>query len=168
VAEHSLGWFNQLPADEARRHLRECNAADRFVREVAAGRPYASAADAAGSAEAVSLALDWAEVSQALAAHPRIGDRVEGETAHARASRSEQASMASADDAVRTALTEENRVYEARFGHVFLIRAAGRSPAQMLTELRRRLDNDDETERREVTRELAGITRLRVEGLVGP
>ena len=49
---------------------------------------------------------------------------------------------------------------------MFLIRAAGRSPEEMLAELRRRLDNDAEAERAEVTEQLAQITGLRVRGLV--
>ena len=167
MAEHSLGWFNTLADDDARARLRACNAAERFVREVAAGRPYASIDELGATAEAVCLGLDWDEVSEALAAHPRIGARADGDTAEARSSRSEQASMDDADDAVRAALAEGNRAYEARFGHVYLIRAAGRSPAEMLASLRRRLDNDPGTERGEVTRQLAEITRLRVEGMVG-
>ena len=51
------------------------------------------------------------------------------------------------EDDVRAALLEGNRAYEERFGHVYLIRAAGRSPSEMLAELRRRLDNDDASER---------------------
>ncbi len=162
-----MGWFNALPVDDARDRLRACNAAERFAREVAAGRPYASAADAATTAEAISLGLDWDEVCEALQAHPRIGDRADGDTADAHSSRAEQSSMDSADDAVRAALAAGNRAYEQRFGHVYLIRAAGRSPAEMLAALQRRLDNDPETERGEVTRQLAEITRLRVERLVG-
>ena len=49
---------------------------------------------------------------------------------------------------------------------MFLIRAAGRSPEEMLAELRRRLDNDAEAERAEATEQLAQITGLRVRGLV--
>ena len=74
--------------------------------------------------------------------------------------------MSDADDATRSALVEGNRAYEERFGHVFLIRAAGRSPEEMLGELRRRLGNDEETERRETTEQLAQITALRVRGMV--
>jgi 2-oxo-4-hydroxy-4-carboxy-5-ureidoimidazoline decarboxylase len=74
--------------------------------------------------------------------------------------------VGSADDATRTALAEGNRAYEERFDHVFLIRAAGRSPEEVLAELRRRLDNDEETERTEVTGQLAEITALRVRDLV--
>ena len=74
--------------------------------------------------------------------------------------------MADADDGTRAALLEGNVAYEERFDHVFLIRAAGRSPDEMLAELRRRLGNDAETERREVTEQLAQITALRVRELV--
>ena len=74
--------------------------------------------------------------------------------------------MGGADDATRAALAEANREYEERFDHVFLIRAAGRSPEEMLAELRRRLGNDAETERAEVTGQLAEITALRVRELV--
>jgi 2-oxo-4-hydroxy-4-carboxy-5-ureidoimidazoline decarboxylase len=107
-------------------------------------------------------------VAAALAAHPRIGDRVRGATAEAQASRREQGSMAAAADDVRTALVEGNRAYEQRFGHVFLVRAAGRSPEEMLAELRRRLGNDETAERAEVTEQLAQITGLRVKELVSP
>jgi 2-oxo-4-hydroxy-4-carboxy-5-ureidoimidazoline decarboxylase len=132
---------------------------------VLAGRPYADADALVGAAERVARALPWDQVATALAAHPRIGDRVEGSSAEARSSRREQSAMADADADVRTALLEGNRAYEERFGHVFLIRAAGRSPQEMLAELRRRLANDEDAERAEVTEQLAQITALRVKGL---
>jgi 2-oxo-4-hydroxy-4-carboxy-5-ureidoimidazoline decarboxylase len=91
---------------------------------------------------------------------------VEGSSAEAQASRREQVSMSDADGEVRAALVEGNRAYEQRFDHVFLIRAAGRSPGEMLAELRRRLDNDVEAERAEVTEQLAQITALRLKGLL--
>jgi 2-oxo-4-hydroxy-4-carboxy-5-ureidoimidazoline decarboxylase len=69
---------------------------------------------------------------------------------------------------VRAALLDGNRAYEQRFGHVFLIRASGRSPEEMLAELRRRLANDPVAERAEVTEQLAQITGLRVKGLIDP
>ena len=114
----------------------------------------------------VARTLPWDEVALALATHPRIGDRVEGSSAEAAASRREQGSMGGADDDTRAALVEGNRAYEERFGHVYLIRAAGRSPEEMLAELRRRLGNDTDAERAEVVEQLAQITELRVRGLV--
>ena len=162
----ALDEFNAEPTDRAEEALRACNAAPRFAAEVLARRPYPDAGTLVAAAEEVARALPWPEVEAALAAHPRIGDRVTGATAEANASRREQSSMQTADDDVRTALLEGNRAYEERFGHVFLIRAAGRSPEEMLAELRRRLANDPAAERREATEQLAQITGLRVKGLV--
>jgi 2-oxo-4-hydroxy-4-carboxy-5-ureidoimidazoline decarboxylase len=157
---------NAEPAERVAEALRACNAAPRFAAEVLAGRPYPDAEALVTAAERISRALPWDQVAAALAAHPRIGDRVSGSSAEAQASRREQGSMSSAADDVRTALLAGNRAYEERFGHVFLIRAAGRSPEEMLAELRRRLGNDDAAERAEVTEQLAQITGLRVRGLV--
>jgi 2-oxo-4-hydroxy-4-carboxy-5-ureidoimidazoline decarboxylase len=161
-----LDEFNALPADAAERELLACNAAPRFAREVAAGRPYRSPAELAGAAAKVAAGLSWDEVGTALAAHPRIGQRVSGDSAEATSSRREQAAVDDATDDVRTALAEGNLAYEKEFGHVFLIRAAGRGPAEMLAELTRRRRNDEAAERVETTAQLAEITRLRVERMV--
>jgi len=157
---------NDEPSEQVAEALRTCNAAPRFADAVLAGRPYADADALVARAEEVARSLSWDEVSLALAAHPRIGDRPEGSSAEARASRREQSSMTDADAATRAALVDGNRAYEERFGHVFLIRAAGRSPEEMLAELRRRLANDADAERAEATEQLAQITGLRVRGLV--
>ena len=162
----ALDDLNEQPAEQATEALRACNAAPSFAAAVLAARPYPSAEALVARAEEVARALPWDEVATALAAHPRIGDRVEGSSAEAQASRREQSSMSGADDAVRDALLEGNRAYEQRFDHVFLIRAAGRSPEGMLAELHRRLGNDEAAERAEVTEQLAQITGLRVKGLV--
>ncbi len=157
----SLDEFNDAPPDRVLQALRACNAAPQFAAELVAGRPYPDADTLVDRAEAVARSLPWDEVSLALVAHPRIGDRVEGSSSEASASRREQGSMSGADEATRAALLDGNRAYEERFDHVFLIRAAGRSPEEMLRELRRRLGNDEETERRETTEQLAQITALR-------
>ena len=70
------------------------------------------------------------------------------------------------DAAVMAALAEGNREYEQRFGRVFLIRAAGRSASEVLAELRRRLGNDDETERAETVAALREIALLRLKDVV--
>ena len=164
---NALDVVNSEPAERLAEALRACNAAPRFVAEVLAGRPYPDADALVARAEQVARALPWAEVAAALAEHPRIGDRVEGSSAEAEASRREQSSVRGAGVDVRAALVDGNRAYEERFGHVFLIRAAGRSPEEMLAELHRRLANDDQAERAEVTEQLAQITALRVRGMVG-
>jgi 2-oxo-4-hydroxy-4-carboxy-5-ureidoimidazoline decarboxylase len=59
-------------------------------------------------------------------------------------------------------LMERTAEYEARFGRVFLVCATGKSAAEMLEILKKRLDNDPATELREVAEQQAQITQLRL------
>ncbi|WP_301175306.1 2-oxo-4-hydroxy-4-carboxy-5-ureidoimidazoline decarboxylase [Actinomadura geliboluensis] len=139
--------------------LAACCASRRWIAAVAGHR------DLAALRAASRRALDelaWADVEEALAAHPRIGERAGGGGREAGWSRGEQSGMDGAAAELREALVEGNRAYEERFGHVFLIRASGRSALEMLAELRERLGNDAETERAVVRRELAEIVDLRL------
>jgi 2-oxo-4-hydroxy-4-carboxy-5-ureidoimidazoline decarboxylase len=162
----ALTRFNSEPVEQVEDVLQAINAAPRFATEVAVGRPYPDVDTLVRRVEEVSRALPWDEVAVALTAHPRIGDRVTGSTAEARSSRREQNGMSAADAELRAAVLAGNRAYEQRFHHVFLVRAAGRSAEEMLAELHRRLANDAETERAEVTQQLAEITALRVRRLI--
>lgn len=158
--------FNALPEDAARASLLACCASSTWARHVLAGRPYATVEQLLDVAEDACRSLSPPEVDEALSAHPRIGDRADGPTQDASWSRQEQSSVSDADAATKRALHAGNVEYEQHFGRVFLIRAAGRSPSEMLAELQRRLVNDPDGEQREVVDQLAQITRLRVEKLL--
>lgn len=106
---------------------------------------------------------DWLA---AIEAHPRIGEREARSASRTTWSREEQSGMSTATDEVRGALAEGNRIYEAKFGHLFLICATGRSAEEMLAALRERLENDSATELRIAAEEQRKITRLRLEKLV--
>lgn len=148
----SLAWFNAAPEDDAMSAMLSCCASRRFARALAAGRPYASGTAALVAIEAAFACLGWDDVLKAMAAHPRIADRVTG------ASAAEQAGVT---DSSRAALAVANRDYEERFGHVFLICATGLSGADMLASARARLANSPAAERAVATRELLKITLLR-------
>jgi 2-oxo-4-hydroxy-4-carboxy-5-ureidoimidazoline decarboxylase len=162
----ALQRFNVLPPDEARELLLACCASTAWADQVLDARPFDTAEDLLDVAEQCCRRLGDDDVAEALDAHPRIGDRAEGARQEARWSRQEQSAVSGADERTRDELREGNLRYEERFGQVFLIRAAGRAPDEMLAELRRRLANDPATERREVHEQLCEITRLRVERLV--
>jgi 2-oxo-4-hydroxy-4-carboxy-5-ureidoimidazoline decarboxylase len=162
----ALDELNDAPAADAAARLAACNAADRWVQRVLAGRPYPDADALLAAGERAARELSWGDARQALDAHPRIGERADGVGTEAAWSRREQAAVGAADDGVRAALRARNADYERRFGHVFLIRAAGRTAEEMLAELHRRLRHDDPTERAEVVEQLAQITRLRLERLL--
>jgi 2-oxo-4-hydroxy-4-carboxy-5-ureidoimidazoline decarboxylase len=164
VAPPSLAEFNALPPAEAERELLACCAAPAWAKAVAGGRPYPDRMALQAAGDAAARRLTWAEVVQALSAHPRIGERPAGEGREAAWSRREQAG---ADDpSVADALTAANREYEERFGHVFLIFATGRSAAEMLAAARARLAHDEAAERPVVQEELRKIALLRLERLV--
>ncbi|MGN6326521.1 2-oxo-4-hydroxy-4-carboxy-5-ureidoimidazoline decarboxylase [Pseudolysinimonas sp.] len=133
----------------------------RWVDEIAAGAPYPDLA-ALLDAAAAATPLSPGEIDEAMAHHPRIGERPSGEGAAQAFSRREQAS-ADADDAeANAAIAAGNAAYEERFGRVFLIRAAGRTRAEILAELRRRLELDDATELAIVGEQLREIALLRL------
>ncbi|MEZ3161938.1 2-oxo-4-hydroxy-4-carboxy-5-ureidoimidazoline decarboxylase [Microbacterium sp. BWT-B31] len=158
--------FDRSDAAAARDLVGVWAAIPAWVDAVVAGRPYGSV-DAL-AATAAGLAVGWtrADLDQALSHHPRIGERPRGEGAGAAASVREQASMTDASPDVSTRIAAGNAAYEQRFGRVFLIRAAGRTAEEMLAELDRRLGNDDETEAREATGQLAEIALLRLRGAI--
>jgi len=156
-----------LDLEPSEEQLRACCAADAWLRRMSTARPFPSAEDALDLSDEIVLGLDDSALDQALAVHARIGVRRLGSTTEDRWSRSEQAGALAVDTDVQERLAEGNRRYEARFGHVFLIRAAGRSAEEMLAALEQRLGHDDDTERDVVRRELAEIVRLRLLKVVG-
>src|SRR5262245_27609005 len=146
----------------SREVLLGCLSVPRWADDVLAGRPYADPAALLAVADKAARSLTDEELEQALAGHPRIGERATSGH-NAGASRREQAGVdpAAGDTAAR--LVDGNVAYETRFGHVFLIRTAGRDGEEILAELQRRLGNEDDTERAETVDNLRQIALLRLE-----
>lgn len=156
-----LAAFNAQPAEWLLADLSVCNAATFWARAVEGGRPYADRPALTAAAEQASAALTAADVRVALDGHPRIGERAGSEATGSRWSRDEQSGVRR-EDATMAALAEGNRAYEQRFGHIYLVCATGLSSDQLLADLKRRLDNDDNAERAVVAGELAKIAQLRL------
>ena len=105
---------------------------------------------------------DWMEAFQS---HPRIGESRPKEAAPAQAeawSSQEQQRVKDADDRLRIALAEGNREYERRFGRIFIVCASGKSAPEILEILRRRLQNQAETEFQEAGEQQRQITQIRL------
>ena len=164
--------FNSLAVEDATTLLAGCLGVRRWVDELVAGRPYDSAPALRARAHDAARHLTDDELDAALSRHPRIGERpptadtdTDVSTAtgtgtdEARFSHAEQAGVA---DEHGQRLRDANAAYEARFGHVFLVRAAGRSGAEILAEAERRLANDDAAEREETVTALRDIALLRL------
>ena len=137
-------------SDDLEERLYACLASRRWARAVAAG--------ADPEREMGGLTDD--EWLTAMRAHPRIGERGGDDPER---SHREQARAMQAPPETLAALAAENRRYEERFGHVFLIFAAGRSAEEILAELRRRMKNDAAAELREAKQELRRIALTRMQ-----
>ena len=162
VTRAGLPAFNAMDPDRARERLLICLDVTRWADAIVDGRPYASIGEIEAAMTAASATLTDGELEQALARHPRIGERADAAKHDAAHSTREQSGVDPDDADLARRLEEGNRAYEERFGHVFLIRAAGRSAEEMLAALTERLRNDPQTERDVVRRELADIVRLRL------
>ncbi|HEV7651453.1 MAG TPA: 2-oxo-4-hydroxy-4-carboxy-5-ureidoimidazoline decarboxylase [Actinophytocola sp.] len=160
--ETPLERLNLAEAAQAERALLACCASRRWADELLARRPYPDLDVLRRVSHTVLDALTWDDVAEALAAHPRIGERAGGTGREAAWSRAEQAGVAMSSATTQEDLVAGNVAYEERFGYVFLICATGLSGEAMLNALRVRFGNDPETERGVVRAELAKIVDLRL------
>lgn len=163
-AQVSVAEVNTMPAHELIDVLGRCVAVPRWAREVAAGRPYAGLTELLARADDVSASLTDDEVRTALRDHPRIGERPAAGSRTADLSTAEQSGVDSAG--LAESLAAANTAYEARFGHIYLVCAAGRDGEDLLSDLAERITNDPVTELVVVRRELGLIARLRLSGMV--
>jgi len=162
----SLDSLNALPPADAEAAFLACCGSQAWARWMVSRRPYADTADLLATADRIWATLTPADWREAFAAHPRIGDKKQdGEDRFRRWSAAEQSGASSADATVRAELAEANRIYEDRFGHIFIVCATGKSAEEMLSLLRQRLGNDPDTELRIAAEEQRKITRLRLEKL---
>lgn len=152
--------FNAAPVAEARDILAACADVPWWIERVLDGRPFASVDNLHG--RALTLAEEWngADVAAALAHHPRIGSAGNTGGSGEQFSAEEQSGVGAQQ---RDAWAEANRRYEEKFDQIFLIRAAGRSSAEMLAALEKRLDNDPATEASVRCTQLRQIMLLRLQ-----
>jgi len=162
-----LASLNAAPEAEAAGAFRACCGSSRWAVEMAIRRPFADLDALQAEAERVWWGLEPADWLEALAAHPRIGERAGGVGRAARWSAGEQAGAAGDPAEVRAELVQANRVYEDRFGFVFVVCATGKTGEEMLALLRERMANDPAEELRVAAAEQAEITHLRLAKLLG-
>lgn len=161
--------------------LLRCCGSRRWAEAMARGRPYDEEPRLLTAAEIAFARLGREDWLEAFSHHPRIGDRsalaarfpttpsgpAGGSEPRAAAwSAAEQGGVAGAGEDVLDALVRANREYEARFGHIFIVCATGKSAAEMLALLRERLPNDPDAELAIAAAEQRKITALRLKKLL--
>lgn len=159
--------LDAMDEDEARAALARCCGATRWVEGMLARRPFGDRA--IEIAREVWATMERADVLEAFDHHPRIGASLERlRERFARThdlSASEQAGVADADEAVLSRLRDGNVAYEARYGHLFIVCATGKTAREMLALLEARMENDPDEELAIAAGEQMKITEIRLTGL---
>jgi allantoicase len=161
--------INRLTQAEARKAFLDCCGAKEWVTRMLAQKPFSSADQLLETADRVWSELQPESWLEAFRHHPAIGSSKAKEKQSASARRwssGEQSVAQKASAETLSLLASANREYHAKFGHVFLICATGKTSDEILDCLRRRLPNDRETELCIAVEEQRKITRLRLQKLL--
>ena len=165
----TLGEFNVLPRYRAEEELLKCCGSAAWARGMSRRRPFAGFDRLLQTAGEIWWRLDPSDWMEAFSAHPQIGQRQSTTHASAQAqawSVQEQSGISRAGVGVTMDLEAANQEYLAKFGHIFIVCASGKSAEEMLALLRSRLPNSPEQEIRVAAEEQSKITRLRLEKLL--
>lgn len=109
---------------------------------------------------------DWKE---AFTHHPKIGDTDSLKKKFATTATwalGEQSGASNASDEIINDLALGNRLYEEKFGYIFIVCATGKSAYEMLALLQKRLNNNPEDEIKIAADEQNKITLLRLQKLI--
>jgi OHCU decarboxylase len=165
AANQTLARWNALSADAAEGEILACCGSRVWARAMVSRRPLAEESAALSASEEICAGLGDADWLEAFCAHPRIGGKKAEEVASLQSaawSAQEQSSAAAAGAELKAALAEGNREYERRFGRIFIVCATGKTSAEILAILQKRLQNDDRSELREAAEQQRQITELRL------
>ena len=165
-----LDRFNRLSPMDARKALLACCGAKNWVAQMLRQRPFPDLPYALDTADKTWAALDRKDWLAAFRHHPPIGEKraQESQSETARKWSAAEQSVAQQETPEKlTALAAANGAYYAKFGHVFLICATGKTSDDILSNLQQRMKNDPQTEFSLAAEEHRKITRLRLEKLLG-
>lgn len=165
----NLAWLNDLPHAEAQTVFLDCCGSQEWARRMVEKRPFPMLENLYNAAEKTWFSLSPAEWLEAFAAHPKIGSKKSTRVRQVRStawSVGEQSGMDAAETDVRERLAEANRLYEEKFGFIFIVCASGKSADEMLAIARARLGNSLETELVISAEEQRKITEIRLNKLL--
>ncbi len=162
--------FNNLPKEEAAKHLNTCCGSAQWLQMMMQRFPFSTPQDLLQYADEVWYqrcgANDWLE---AFLHHPEIGNlnslREKFNVSRHLAS-AEQAGVQSASDNILLELAEKNKEYKEKFGFIFIVFATGKDAEEILALLQHRIINSREDEMQVAMGEQQKITLHRFKGLV--
>ncbi len=169
TTEAALQKLNAASESAAWDDLSRCCGASKWVLNVMNARPFVDAQELFEYSDKAFETLHRTDWLEAFAHHPKIGD-IDSLRSKFAATRdwagNEQSGTSAASEATLQALAQGNTDYEDKFGFIFIICATGKSADEMLSALRARLANDEETELKNAAWQQQQITDLRLRKLL--
>ena len=165
----NLAWLNELPTEEVEAVFRDCCGSRAWAKAMTEARPFPMLEKLYEKADSIWFSLSPADWLEAFAAHPKIGSTKPAPSQEEHAaqwSKREQSGVEAAGDAVRSELADANRLYEEKFGFIFIVCASGKSADEMLAICCARLGNSIETEMQVAAEEQRRITEIRLNKLL--
>jgi 2-oxo-4-hydroxy-4-carboxy-5-ureidoimidazoline decarboxylase len=167
-----LAHWHALAAEQAAQEILSCCGSRAWAAQLAGRRPFADERSLFNAADECWTHLPESDWLEAFRSHPRIGEKhAETKTTATSAawSSAEQGQMKEADAAILMRMRAGHRLYEERFGRIFIVCASGKQPTEMLSLLEHRLNNDPATELLESGAQQQQIMQLRLrKWLAGP
>ena len=165
----TLHEFNILSKEQLVTELTKCCGSSAWVKKMLPFIPADDMVELLEDAEEQWWKCSKEDWKEAFAHHPKIGDveslaKKFASTANWAAG--EQGGVNAASKEIIEALAEGNRLYEEKFGYIFIVCATGKSAEEMLSILNERLPNDPEEEIKIAADEQNKITKLRIEKML--
>ena len=163
--------LNSLPNHEAAEQLTICCGSSKWVEMMTNLRPFLNRTELLDAAKKTWFSLtnqDWLE---AFEHHPKIGDLESLRNKFqktAEFSLSEQIGLNDVSEDILIQLEKGNRLYENKFGYIFIVCASGKNAEEILALLQARINNDPKEELLIATNDQNEITILRIEKLLDP
>lgn len=164
----TIAEFDNLDNVQKRTLLMQCCGSTEWVNKMIGSLPAEDLVDLMELAEENWYACTKKDWLEAFAHHPKIGDieslqKKFASTAHLASG--EQSGVHTASQQVLEALSAGNKLYEQKFGYIFIVCATGKPAEEMLDILIARLKNTPDDEIFIAMSEQNQITKLRLEKL---
>ena len=162
--------INKLQKQDAFAQLEQCCVSKTWADSMVESRPFNSEKALIKKAASIwynDCTID--DFKEAFTGHPKIGnvESLKQKFAHTAAwADDEQSKMSEADLETIEALAEANKLYEDRFGYIFIVSASGKSANEMLAIINVRMQHSKEDEIYVAMNEQHKITVIRLAKLI--
>ena len=159
--------YDHLEAGEKRSLLSQCCGSQKWIDKMIGLPPAEDLIDLFEDAEEMWYECKEDDWKEAFSYHPMIGDidSLRKKFSTDQFAEKEQASINDSSEKTLQALAEGNRLYQQKFGYIFIVFATGKSAEEMLGLLHLRLNNNPEEEIKIAMEEQNKITQLRLQNL---